>query len=322
MRLICPGCGAQYEVDDGVIPDAGRDVQCSACGHVWFQKSSPILLSGDEAVALPEDDWEPDGTPEMQVLPAFGAAALRDRLTEEDPEDSEEIRPAPAAGAVPRRPLDESLLSILREEAEREAQARRAESGLPETQEEMVLEPARPEKSEPKPEPKGRGASVALSLPKVFSVQDPLLVATKRASVASPPAPPAPAAVPDPVPAEPTWFKIVEPEAEPEVVSLPDVEEINSSLRASADRIGEAAALDAPQVLGQRRAGFRLGFGSVMLIAAAAIAAYGFAPQIGQAVPALGPVLDGYVAQVNTGRIWLDENLRAAIAEVQGVLRG
>lgn len=316
MRLICPGCGAQYEVDDGVIPDAGRDVQCSACGHVWFQKSSPILLSGDEAVALPEDDWEPDGSPEMQMVPALGAAALRDRLTEEDPEDVEEVRAAPAAGEVPRRPLDESLLAILREEAEREAQARRAESGLPETQEEMVLEPTAP------PKAKGRDMSVALALPKVFAAQDPLVMATRRPPVVEKIA--VENASPEPAAPEPAWLKIAEPEpaGEPEVVSLPDVGEINSSLRASADRGDEPATLDAPQVIGQRRAGFRLGFGSVMLVAAAAIAAYGFAPQIGAAVPPLAPVLEGYVAQVNSGRIWLDENLRAAIGEMQDVLRG
>lgn len=309
MRLICPGCGAQYEVDEGVIPDAGRDVQCSACGHVWFQKSSPILLSGDEAVALPEDDWEPDGSPEMQAVPALGAAALRDRLAEEDPEDVEEIRAAPAAGANPRRTLDDSLLAILREEAEREAQARRAESGLPETQEEMVLEPAAP------PKAKGRDSSVALALPKVFAAQDPLVMATRAPVAQDIPA--------ETVAPEPPRVEIIAPEPqEPEVVSLPDVGEINSSLRASADRGDEPAALDAPQVIGQRRAGFRLGFGSVMLVAAAAIAAYGFAPQIGAAVPPLAPLLEGYVAQVNSGRIWLDENLRAAIGDVQDVLRG
>jgi len=37
MRLICPNCDAQYEVPDNVIPDAGRDVQCSDCGNTWFQ---------------------------------------------------------------------------------------------------------------------------------------------------------------------------------------------------------------------------------------------------------------------------------------------
>ena len=37
MRLICPNCDAQYEVPDNVIPEAGRDVQCSDCGNTWFQ---------------------------------------------------------------------------------------------------------------------------------------------------------------------------------------------------------------------------------------------------------------------------------------------
>ncbi|WP_163849005.1 zinc-ribbon domain-containing protein [Pseudooceanicola aestuarii] len=37
MRLTCPNCGAQYEVPDGVIPEDGRDVQCSNCGDTWFQ---------------------------------------------------------------------------------------------------------------------------------------------------------------------------------------------------------------------------------------------------------------------------------------------
>ena len=37
MRLICPNCDAQYEVPDNVIPQAGRDVQCSDCGNTGFQ---------------------------------------------------------------------------------------------------------------------------------------------------------------------------------------------------------------------------------------------------------------------------------------------
>ena len=39
MRLTCPNCSAQYEVDANVIPDDGRDVQCSNCGNTWFQNA-------------------------------------------------------------------------------------------------------------------------------------------------------------------------------------------------------------------------------------------------------------------------------------------
>ncbi len=37
MRLTCPKCDARYEVAAAAIPTEGRDVQCSGCGHTWFQ---------------------------------------------------------------------------------------------------------------------------------------------------------------------------------------------------------------------------------------------------------------------------------------------
>lgn len=40
MRLICPNCGAQYEIADTVIPPEGREVECSNCTHIWFQARS------------------------------------------------------------------------------------------------------------------------------------------------------------------------------------------------------------------------------------------------------------------------------------------
>lgn len=42
MRLICPNCGSQYEIDDALVPDSGRDVECSKCGQVWFQASGRV----------------------------------------------------------------------------------------------------------------------------------------------------------------------------------------------------------------------------------------------------------------------------------------
>ena len=48
MRLLCPKCDAEYEVADGVIPNAGRDVQCSSCDTIWFVeiKPAPLKSSG------------------------------------------------------------------------------------------------------------------------------------------------------------------------------------------------------------------------------------------------------------------------------------
>jgi predicted Zn finger-like uncharacterized protein len=36
MRLTCPNCGADYDVPDGMVPAAGRHVQCTSCHTRWF----------------------------------------------------------------------------------------------------------------------------------------------------------------------------------------------------------------------------------------------------------------------------------------------
>jgi predicted Zn finger-like uncharacterized protein len=56
MRLICPSCRAQYEVDDDAIPVEGRDVQCGSCSTTWFQEHA-LTLTG--ALAAPVAEAEP-----------------------------------------------------------------------------------------------------------------------------------------------------------------------------------------------------------------------------------------------------------------------
>lgn len=51
MRLTCPKCMAEYEVDETAIPPSGRDVQCAACGTVWFQDPKPLMEGGTPATA-------------------------------------------------------------------------------------------------------------------------------------------------------------------------------------------------------------------------------------------------------------------------------
>ena len=124
MRLICPNCDAEYEVDAAAIPDTGRDVQCSSCGHAWFQLPPEIELAleqEDELFGVPLGDDAP-ATPSVATAPA--AEATGD---------------APAAASPQMRTVDENLMAILREEAEREVQARKAEAAPIETQTEMGL---------------------------------------------------------------------------------------------------------------------------------------------------------------------------------------
>ncbi|MBC6442351.1 MAG: zinc-ribbon domain-containing protein [Rhodobacteraceae bacterium] len=51
MRLVCRKCTAQYEVDESAIPKQGREVQCTNCGHTWFQYPLALLPDRPEAPA-------------------------------------------------------------------------------------------------------------------------------------------------------------------------------------------------------------------------------------------------------------------------------
>ena len=104
MRLTCPNCNAQYEVADNVIPKDGRDVQCSACGHTWFQY--PL------------------------------GATLRMRAEELDDGDD---APATDGAGRPAPQIDRGVLNVLREEAEREITERRRARANLETQGDLGL---------------------------------------------------------------------------------------------------------------------------------------------------------------------------------------
>ncbi|MGR3511313.1 MAG: zinc-ribbon domain-containing protein [Paracoccaceae bacterium] len=66
MRLVCPNCSAQYEIDGSMIPEEGRDVQCSNCGHTWFELPGPAATE-----AAPSFDDEPEAEDEFDAPPAY-----------------------------------------------------------------------------------------------------------------------------------------------------------------------------------------------------------------------------------------------------------
>ncbi|WP_406870944.1 zinc-ribbon domain-containing protein [Thioclava sp. 'Guangxiensis'] len=378
-----------------------------------------------------------------------------------DNEIGEELRPAPQPGLMPRRKLDDGLLAILREEAEREAQARRAEGSLLQTQEEMNLEPVAkaaasrvqaklallrqtqkaetaqpvedrtveedspadtvsgeednfwpegtpcaetedgledrsaeyepdeaipedelsfgedafeavlpaPEFSQDDPEDIPVVAAYAEPLsPEEFANEDPdyhigatldeddFLGSEEPEPEASEPQKPEEAAKdkahvsvsytgntatepeapqePEPeTPEEETELLHVEPVLVPPAPplhpvdkvnhfsrrdQLPDIEEINSTLRATSDRGRHAAAFDAPQTLARQRSGFRLGFGLVVGLAVIMAALYLASDQISATIPALQVPLAGYVAAVDQARLALDIQLEKLIVWLGG----
>ncbi len=261
MRLICPNCDAQYEVDDAAIPVAGRDVQCSSCGHGWFQ-AHPEVEAEQAAEAALHD------APQSESVAVAAAAVPETAVADVVPD------------ALPQaRQIDEAVLNVLREEAEREMIARRLEAEAPiETQTDLGIDDA------------------AAAAPMAASARH---IARMKGE---------------------------DPDAEPEVKRelsrremLPDIEEINSSLRpgdVAIDSDGETFEIvQRPRP----RTGFRSGFVLMVLLAVAVVAMYVMAPRIAEQIPAARPALDGYVAAVDSARAWLDTATRRVVDSLQGL---
>lgn len=85
MRLICPGCEAEYRLPPDAIPALGREVECSGCGHVWMAKradAAPARLDlGDFAAADPAPG--PALPPPSSRLPADVLDILREEVEHE-----------------------------------------------------------------------------------------------------------------------------------------------------------------------------------------------------------------------------------------------
>jgi len=137
-----------------MIPLAGRDVQCSNCGHVWFQT-------------------HPDSSDDQ----AHGITPL--------PKEKAPLAP-------PRREPDPAALSVLREEAARERAAREAERAALEVQADLDL-PAPPSNTMADPEDTARAMRPAPRrnlLPDIEEINSTLEPAEHMAL--APPPPPRP----------------------------------------------------------------------------------------------------------------------------------
>ncbi|MGB5865004.1 MAG: zinc-ribbon domain-containing protein [Sulfitobacter sp.] len=107
---------------------------------------------------------------------------------------------------------------------------------------------------------------------------------------------------------------------------LPDIEEINSTLRSGTARSGAGAAdlepeFEAPTHSRKRR-GFRTGFLTVLLIFIVLASIYILAPQLSAAVPALEAPLQAYVEIVDQGRVWLDAQITGLLQSLDSAAEG
>tara|TARA_B100001121_G_scaffold252060_1_gene228404 strand:- start:230 stop:715 length:486 start_codon:yes stop_codon:yes gene_type:complete len=63
MIITCPNCNKQFQIDNSLIPDDGRDLQCGSCNNVWFFKAeyeneAPLKLDENIPESKPEKEKE------------------------------------------------------------------------------------------------------------------------------------------------------------------------------------------------------------------------------------------------------------------------
>ncbi|WP_157971113.1 zinc ribbon domain-containing protein [Pseudogemmobacter bohemicus] len=330
---------------DNAIPEAGRDVQCSNCGHAWFQL--PVDPVAEEPV---EEAYTPvsvaadsDGGDAVRTVSAVKeeratpdtSARISGHVTEKEPEiirepedpeeqdlvvaaigdviaDAEEAAPAAAdltgtdalkaalIGKAPppepvqapppvaepvRRELDEAVLSILRDEAEREASVRKAEaqrSTNRRAEADTGLQ-SQPELSMPAPTAEQTAQQKRLAMLRGEDLDEP-----------------------DPEPSRPMARRDL----------LPDVEEINSTLQPDESRFDLDSEVDSLPDL--TRGGFRTGFLLAMLALIIAALIYVFSDRIIASIPAAESALQAYVGFIDNLRSWLNSLMDQATQAMTG----
>lgn len=335
MRLVCPNCGAQYEVADDVIPPTGRDVQCSNCGNTWFERpgASAALEDAidDPSLSAPEPEPVPEPATEPEPEPASEIEAVSDQeptdATQPDPAPEPQTEPEPEpeaeeteteaeadldpsslnqepqpeieasdtpdvaqddeledpAGDQPqKRELDPSVAEILRQEAEFEETARAIDNGSIESQPDLGLT-ADVDEDRRARESRERLARLR---GEVEAAQADDSDATSAAIAAT----------------------LAADASTPRRDMLPDIEEINSTLRPDASGAPLEDYPDEDLDPG-RRGGFRNGFTFVIVLVLIALAVYIFAPQIQEAVPSTESALNAYVAWIDGLRDWLSDRI-------------
>lgn len=276
MRLICPNCDAQYEVPEDVMPREGRDVQCSNCGQTWFQ-DHPDTIAEREAAGTDEahEDEEVIRTEEPHP---------------ETIEQESEAEADPTLGVPtlePKRPedqerrrLDPSVADVLREEAELETRARQSEAAAMESQPDLGL-PESPGES------RKRAREARERMARIRGEREPRAADDDETAMTS------------------TLGSRRD--------LLPDIEEINSTLRSNSDRSPHLDPGQTAQIEIQEKRSSRRGF--ILTIALVALLAllYSYAPRLAEAIPSLEPWLMGYVAMIDGWRIWLDEQVSSLL---------
>ena len=288
----CPNCGAQDDDPAEVIPSAGRDVQCSNCGKTWFQPPANEVLA---------DEFEDLAQSEAQMaVPALEDDYFEDSDLDEDlaqdevaeDEASESFSEVDAARYDPDVPAAASFSQAVN--SAKTGRSTLTDDVASVLREEVAFEQAAREAERNTPQE-------ILETQADLGLDDPEIELKERiASLES---------------IEDRDIAVAGGRAARRDL-LPDVEEINSTLRTNEAKViedltpeGFVFESDEYEYEVKHRKGFRWGFVGSLSGIAAAILLYVYAEPLKARTPQLSAPIDTYVGYVDLGRREMDNAL-------------
>lgn len=272
---------------EGALNGDGQDMRliCPNCDAQYEVPDDVIPTSGrDVQCSNCGQTW-------FQYHPDHEFDEDLDAADDDAPPSDEEVAtppppPPPPAAEPERRKLDPSVADILRQEAEAEQEARRQRQAQTlESQPDLGLETA------DEAEVEGDDERARDAKRRMARMRGPDAVAAEANASAA---------------ALGSRREL-----------LPDIEEINSTLRSSSDRDpvhqhGDDATVPTSEA-SKSKHGFRRGFVLIVALTSVLWLVYAFAPQIAKSLPMADPYLTQYVAQVDMVRLWLDGILQSTL---------
>ena len=347
MRLICPNCDAQYEVDDSVIPIDGRDVQCSSCGQTWFQKSATQLENEndtsdetDTSLADQEPDLSVDSESELstesQEVEEESKAEVEAKAETEVEAEAESEDEVEAESETEFEAEAESE-DEAKAETDVEAEAESEDEAEVEAESETDVETEAESEDEAEDEDEDETEQTLEHESEQLKPDDAVLEILREEAALESEARKSETNAgldsltdlnPDEddstlaaaVSERTARLRGIEPPVDKNAARrdlLPDIEEINSTLSASSDDI-ESDAVEELVVMKSNRRGFRLGFAIILILATMLFLAYAYAPLIIEKVPASESLMNSYVEKINSLRVWLDQVMQSATDKMSG----
>ena len=250
-------------------------ITCPNCGAQYEVPDEVIPAEGRDVQCSNCGDTWYQNHPDHAVEAEADAHA--EPVEDASPEPDLEAAPETPQPAPVQRELDPEVAGILQEEAAHEAKLRSNEAGSLESQAELGLDSVGDDEA-------SRRSREARERMARMRGEDPT---------------------------------DVDHEAKPRPRSalLPNIDEINSTLRAEESGGTENTALDIRDEAQAPRGGFARGFSLVLIVAVLLILAYTNSARISATVPALTGTMETYVGAVDKARIWLDGQLSGFIPQ-------